>query len=210
MSKALEELLARAVELEAKAEQIVAGVEVEAAPGSAAMEGDVDAVLAEGLASVQVALEELTASGEAGGATEQQPVAPDLSGVEVSEDGSFVAAGYDFTEPGEDYSLEGKGLCSGCGSSERDVWADGTAACEGCGLPLEGKGHDFADEAEDAELAAGLAGWGEFDESKGYDFVDDEPAPAPLEVKAAPEPVETGMVSIDEMELLRARRQQLD
>jgi hypothetical protein len=97
--------------------------------------------------------------------------------------------GVDFEEPDgpADQQLKAAGFdpCPACGSAAADVYADGTARCEDCGMPLsgtEGKGLDFDDDGE------------------GFvaDFADET------------KDLEGGSDTLSEIELLMARRAELD
>ncbi len=78
--------------------------------------------------------------------------------------GSAEDAEFDLTLAPSEGKADGFGDCPECGSSDADVYADGTARCEDCGTPLaprEEKGWDL--------------------EPEGVDF--DEPDEDPVDVK---------------------------
>lgn len=90
--------------------------------------------------------------------------------------------GVDFDEPEE--KAAGWGACPSCGSSDRDEFTDDTARCSECGTILS------------PPVA-----------KKHYDFDDDlggEPAGPVVEAKAL------DLEDVDEFDLLRARRLELD
>jgi hypothetical protein len=163
----LDELLARAIELEQKA--------VEAGDG-------------DDLGDLAADVDELAA--DAGGLDVNEPSLAeqqewddfDVNDELAAEDLDDEPAGVDFDEPDdepEEKAAGGWGPCPLCGSTDRDEFDDGTARCSECGGVLE----------------RAVA-------KKHFDFDDLEPD-EPVEVKS-------GLDTMDEMDLLRARRLELE
>lgn len=169
MTVDLQELLERAVALEAKA-QVGTAPDYVQVDDAGEVVADVPDVA---LLQARVAeLEELV--GLMGAEEDGEFVAEgELTGDEVADLTAAVAgdgaepAGRDFDDPalptaepvGEEKAA-GWAPCPSCGSTAADVYADGSAACEDCGAelskagPVEGKLYDFIDDLyEDGESA---------------------------------------------------------
>lgn len=186
MSKSLEELLARAVELnlpgadEVKAAApatledalaVIADLKARLGDDAAALDGADDAEL---MAASSAPGDDPLADAEAEGA------GTDFEDLEVGlDDEGEDFGGYDFdalpdvedeptpgdldsvTPTGEEKAAGPWGPCPTCGSLNRDEYADGTARCEEDGTALtrvESKGHDFVAAEDDAlEVKTGLS-----------------------------------------------------
>jgi rubredoxin len=180
----LEKLLARAVELEQKADAIGVGDAADEAAVAAA-------AVAEALAESSEPGVDPVADAEAA----DEPWVDDPADHEAIDEGEVK--GFDFDPEGVDleaafdaaYDVKAGGGCPECGSTERDELVDGRVLCGSCGYELEPasgeeKGFDFDD--LDAEVP-----WEPVDESKALTDAGDE------------------STQMDELDLLRARRVEL-
>lgn len=214
-TKALQELLDRAVALsEAAAEVKEAGVlDAPATPSAGAVEAAAESgVSLEDLAGKIAVLEDTiyalqNSTPEPAAAVEPEPVAaPDFSDAtfdDPAEAGEPEGVDFDDLEdPAEEKAAGAWGACPECGSTNRDEFADGTARCEDCGTPLaKAEGKDFVD----LEVKDGfdVDAWLEEATAEVDPFVEEEKSGDELETKG-------GTDTLTEMELLLARRAQLD
>lgn len=151
MSKSLEELLARATAMEAQVQE--------------ATEARARAALEEKVALLEQQIKDLLGDGAPATAGELHPAldpaAPtagdlgDLEDLDAELGTDFDPEDLEDPDAGAGGEAKALGPCPACGSTDRDDFADGTARCTDCGMPLDDatKGYDFVDLDEPADPA---------------------------------------------------------